>query len=172
MPPATTLSTRTAVPADLPTLLAFDPLASTDPARARRITDAVAAATCFVATDAHDTPVGYACFHHRFFGHGFVELLVTHPVHRRQGVATALITHCEHHACQTPRLYTSTNRSNAPMRSLLSKLDFTQTGSIDDLDEGDPELIYVKRIISHQNTARPFRRDPNESSPRTPPHPS
>jgi len=32
------------------------------------------------------------------------------------------------------------------MRTLLAKLDFTQTGTIEGLDEGDPELIYVKRF--------------------------
>jgi hypothetical protein len=32
------------------------------------------------------------------------------------------------------------------MRTLLANLGFTQTGTIDDLDEGDPELIYVKRL--------------------------
>jgi ribosomal protein S18 acetylase RimI-like enzyme len=148
------MTTRTASPEDLPALLALDPLAATNPARADQIRQAVAANTCFVATarpsspksHATDSPIGYACFHHRFFGHGLIELLVTHPAHRRQGVASALIRHCERHACQSQKLFTSTNRSNTPMRALLTKLGFTQTGAIDALDEGDPELIYVKRL--------------------------
>jgi len=145
---------RTATPADLPALLAFDACASTDPARTQLITDAVTSSTCFVATarpsspksDPHDHPLAFATFHHRFFGHVLIELLVTHPAHRRQGLATALIAHVERHACQTPKLFISTNRSNTPMRTLLANLGFTQTGTIDDLDEGDPELIYSKRL--------------------------
>jgi len=146
LPDPTTPATRTATSADLPTLLAFDPCARTDPARTQVITDAVAASTCLVATDADDCPVAYAIYQHRFFGHAFIELLVTHPAHRRRGLATALISHIERHACQTPQLFTSTNRSNTPMRTLLTNLDFTHTGTIDDLDESDPELIYVKRL--------------------------
>jgi ribosomal protein S18 acetylase RimI-like enzyme len=140
-----TPATRTAQPHDVGALLAFDPIAASDPRRADQIQDATAAGTCFVATDAADRPIGYACFHHRFFGHGMIELLVVHPGHRRRGVASTLIDHCARHACQTPKLFTSTNRSNTAMRGLLTKLGFAQTGSIDDLDEGDPELVYVKR---------------------------
>jgi GNAT superfamily N-acetyltransferase len=136
---------RTAQPHDLEALLAFDPIAATDARRADQIRDAIAAGTCFVATDAADRAIGYAWFHHRFFGHGMIELLVVHSDHRRRGVASALIDHCARHACQTPKLFTSTNRSNTPMRTLLAKLGFALTGSIDDLDEGDPELVYVKR---------------------------
>ena len=142
------LTTRTARPEDLPALRALDPLAATDVARRDHLAESLTAATCFVATDAHGRPIGYATFHHRFFGHGLIEFLVTHPAHRRQGVASALIQHCERHACQTPKLFTSTNRSNTPMRALLAKLGFTQTGTIDGLDEGDPELIYVKRLMT------------------------
>jgi ribosomal protein S18 acetylase RimI-like enzyme len=146
MRPSEPLLIRTATTDDLPAILAFDHRAATDPARRQLVTDAVHAGTCFVAADADGRPIAYAIYQHRFFGHVLIELLYTNPTHRRRGIATALITHCERHACQTPKLFISTNRSNTPMRTLLANLGFTHTGTIDDLDEGDPELIYVKRL--------------------------
>ena len=48
--------------------------------------------------------------------------------------------------CTTAKLFTSTNQSNAPMQALLNKLGYRQSGFIENLDEGDPELIYFKRL--------------------------
>ena len=45
-----------------------------------------------------------------------------------------------------PKLFTSTNRSNAPMQSLLAKLGYRPSGVIENLDEGDPELVYMKHV--------------------------
>jgi RimJ/RimL family protein N-acetyltransferase len=47
--------------------------------------------------------------------------------------------------CKTPKLFTSTNQSNKPMQKLLGKTGFTFCGQIDALDEGDPEMFYVKQ---------------------------
>jgi ribosomal protein S18 acetylase RimI-like enzyme len=146
MPTSPSPTTRTATDADLPVLFGFDHVAADDPARSRLITESVATGTCIVATDAEDRPIGYLIFQHRFFGHALIELVYTDAAHRRRGVATALISHCERRVCQTPKLFASTNQSNGPMRNLLAKLGFTQTGTIDALDEGDPELIHVKRL--------------------------
>lgn len=148
MPPSESPVIRTAAAGDLSAILGFDHLARTDPARRQLVTDAVHAGTCFVATDSAGRAIGYAIYQHRFFGHVLIELLYTDPAHRRRGVATALVSYCEAHACQTPKLFVSTNRSNAAMRGLLVKLGFVQTGTIEDLDEGDPELIYAKRVTA------------------------
>jgi len=37
------------------------------------------------------------------------------------------------------------------MRRLLKKLGYKRTGRIDNLDEGDPELIYFKRLAGSDN---------------------
>ena len=42
------------------------------------------------------------------------------------------------------KLWTSTNQSNAPMCALLSRLGFILSGQIDNLDDGDPELVFVR----------------------------
>ena len=72
-------------------------------------------------------------------------MLYVHPSHRRKGVGTQLIRHLEA-LCTTEKLFTSTNRSNAPMQALLPKLGYAPSGFVENLDEGDPELIYFKRV--------------------------
>lgn len=47
---------------------------------------------------------------------------------------------------QTEKLFTSTNLSNLPMQSLLVRLGYLLSGVIHHLDEGDPELVYVKYL--------------------------
>jgi hypothetical protein len=51
----------------------------------------------------------------------------------------------EHH-CQTPKIFTSTNRSNGHMQGLLKKLGYEPSGVIENLDEGDPEFVYMTRL--------------------------
>jgi hypothetical protein len=46
--------------------------------------------------------------------------------------------------CRTAKLFTSTNLSNLPMQPLLAKLGYKLSGVIHNLDEDDPELVYVK----------------------------
>jgi hypothetical protein len=79
----------------------------------------------------------------RFYGFPFVDLLVVAEAQRRHGVGSALMARCEadHDA---DRIFTSTNESNAPMRRLLEKAAWLASGRIDNLDPGDPELVFVK----------------------------
>ena len=57
----------------------------------------------------------------------------------------ALLRHMEL-CCRTPKLFTSTNQSNLSMQSLLAKLGYESSGLIHNLDEGDPEIVYFKRL--------------------------
>jgi GNAT superfamily N-acetyltransferase len=88
--------------------------------------------------------IGFAMLNYTFFGCGFIELLNIDPEYRRRGVGGALILYL-FQLCETAKLFTSTNESNIPMRNLLAKIGFLRCGFIDELDEGDPELIYVKK---------------------------
>jgi hypothetical protein len=49
---------------------------------------------------------------------------------------------------QTPKLFTSTNLSNLPMQALLAKLGYSLCGVINELDDNDPELVYVKHLTN------------------------
>jgi ribosomal protein S18 acetylase RimI-like enzyme len=88
---------------------------------------------------------GFVIFDDNFFGHGFVELLHVHPDCRRRGIATALMRAAELDA-PTEKLFTSTNQSNLPMQKLCERIGFVRSGVIENLDEGDPELVYFKRL--------------------------
>ena len=45
-------------------------------------------------------------------------------------------------AAGTEQVFTSTNTSNQPMRSLLQAEGWSFSGELDGLDEGDPELVF------------------------------
>jgi len=89
--------------------------------------------------------LGYALVHRHFYGYPFVELLVVHPDARRRGVGSALLAYVEK-TQPGEKLFTSTNQSNIVMQTLLEKSGYVRSGQIDNLDEGDPEIIYFKRL--------------------------
>jgi ribosomal protein S18 acetylase RimI-like enzyme len=98
----------------------------------------------FVAL-ADGRPIGVGEFHTQFFGHLFIELLLVDERHRRRGVARALIEACAT-AAPTDRLFTSTNTSNLAAQALFLGAGFQPSGSIENLDEGDPEIVYCKLL--------------------------
>jgi GNAT superfamily N-acetyltransferase len=125
-----------ATPGDLTAILAFDGA----PGRATEASDAVVSGRCSVARIG-DELVGF-CVGGTFFGHDFLELLVVTAEHRRQGVGTALVEGFVARSSGA-KVFTSTNASNGPMRALCERLGFVEAGTIDHLDEGDPEVVYV-----------------------------
>ena len=46
---------------------------------------------------------------------------------------------------KTSKVFSSTNQSNKRMQQLFHNLGFVKSGFIDNLDEGDPEMIYMKQ---------------------------
>ena len=103
---------------------------------------AIMARHCVVARES-GRALGFGVVDNSFFGNPFIELLIVHPDHRRHGVGEAIIRYVEK-TCPSPKLFTSTNESNLPMQKLCEKLGFIRSGYVENLDEGDPELIYFK----------------------------
>lgn len=134
---------RPALDSDAESIVSFDHIAQSDSRRKAFIRRAIAAGNCFVATY-DERIVGYGVLEHSFYDNGFVSMLYVHPERRRCGVGTALMRYLES-VCQTAKLFTSTNLSNLPMQSLLARLGYELSGVIHNLDEGDPELVYVKQ---------------------------
>jgi ribosomal protein S18 acetylase RimI-like enzyme len=129
---------------DFEALVAFDDVAKSSEQRRCQIENGLRDSEISVAL-VDGTPKGYALINYRFFGHPFVELLYVASEWRRIGIGSALIEHIQKHA-NGPKLFTSTNQSNEPMRALLHRLGFEESGIIHNLDPGDPELVFLTRL--------------------------
>jgi GNAT superfamily N-acetyltransferase len=137
------LELRLAQAEDVDAILAFDHLAETEIEREEFIRRKVGQSACYVAVQG--CLLGYAVLEYTFFEQGFVSLLYVRDENRRSGVGKTLMQHLEG-ICRTRKLFTSTNLSNRPMQALLARLGYHLSGVIHDLDEGDPELVYVKIV--------------------------
>ena len=136
---------RLAQPEDVEALFALDAIARGDRQRQTFIAHAVTCGQCWVAADAHDTSqlTGSGVLNDTFFDQPFIALVVVKDSARRRGIAAAIMRTLESQ-CRGGKLFTSTNASNAPMQGVLAQLGFIRSGQIDNLDDGDPELIFVK----------------------------
>lgn len=129
---------------DLDALVAFDDVAKSSEERHNQIEDGLRDSAVSVAL-VDGIPKGYALLNYRFFGHPFVELVYVASESRRSGIGASLIEHVQGLAIGS-RLFTSTNQSNEPMRAVLRRLGFQESGIIHNLDPGDPELVFFKRL--------------------------
>ena len=136
-------SIRPANALDIEALSAIDGLAQAGSPRRDFITRSVANGRCSVLVTANGQAAGYGVLDYAFYENGFVSMIYVDAALRRQGAGLLLLRHLES-LCQTAKLFTSTNLSNLPMQALLAKAGYRLSGVIHDLDEGDPELVYVK----------------------------
>ena len=135
---------RLAETKDIAAICSFDQLAEGDENRRTFIENSVRSGVAYVAI-LDSGIVGYVVLEYTFYAQGFIAMLYVHSDHRRKGIASALVRHVES-ICKTDKLFTSTNESNLPMQALMVKLGYVPSGVISNLDEGDPELVYFKRI--------------------------
>jgi len=89
--------------------------------------------------------VAYVVLHNHFFHDPIIDILIVGTAWRRRGIGRGMIRYLAS-VCRPPKLWTSTNLSNQPMQALLASEGFKMSGFIEGLDEGDPELIYLKLI--------------------------
>jgi ribosomal protein S18 acetylase RimI-like enzyme len=138
------ISIRPAVENDIGALCSLDLTARRESERREYIRREVASGNCFVAVTG-ETVIGYGVLNYTFYRNGSIDMLYIHSEYRRRGAGEALLRHMES-LCRTPKLFTSTNLSNLRMQSLLAKAGYELSGVIHNLDEGDPELVYLKRL--------------------------
>ena len=142
---AAPFSMRPANALDIEALAAIDLLARTSVQRREFIMRSVAHGRCSVLVTRDGHPAGYGVLDYSFYEYGFVPLIYVDAAQRCLGGGRLLLRHLKG-LCQTPKLFTSTNLSNLAMQALLRKMDYRLSGVIHDLDENDPELVYVKYL--------------------------
>ena len=135
---------REATVADIDELVRLDTIAPHDSTRKFFIRKWVDDGECFVAVKA-DCIVGYGVLNYSFFHLGNVDMLMIHSEFRQQGIGRKLLRHLETR-CKTKKFWVTTNLSNQPMQKLLASEGFVLSGFVDNLDEGDPELIFLKNL--------------------------
>ena len=136
---------ETASAQDLARIIAMDPRVQDTPGRREYLERAGGAGECLVARDG-DGVAGFAVFNRSFFEQPFIALLYVEPAMRRRGIARGLVEHIGA-ICPGEKLFTSTNESNVVMRQVCDALGFGRSGCIENLDEGDPEIVYILRLV-------------------------
>ncbi|HSQ00803.1 MAG TPA: GNAT family N-acetyltransferase [Candidatus Dormibacteraeota bacterium] len=97
-----------------------------------------------VAED-HDEVVGFLAYRTDWFQCTFVTLVIVAERARRRGVARALFEAVEREA-PGPRLFSSSEETNAVSIQMHRALGFIPSGFIDNLPQGYRELLYYKRL--------------------------
>lgn len=134
--------TRLAGTRDRRALVALDPAAEKDLQRRETIDSAIAARRCWTA-ERSGRVVGYGILSRNFFHRDFIETVFVAEDARRMGAGSALLSAMER-AVREDRVFTSANEANAPMRALLDKSHYRESGRIENLDTQDPELVFAK----------------------------
>lgn len=92
-----------------------------------------------------DKVVAYLIFNTQFFECSFVSLLIVSPNERRKGYASILLSYFASMS-PTEKIFSSTNESNTIMQKVFLANGYEKSGIVQNLDEGDSELLYFKRV--------------------------
>jgi ribosomal protein S18 acetylase RimI-like enzyme len=93
-----------------------------------------------------DDVVGMLAYRTDWFQCTFVSLVGVRPQSRRQGVARTLFQHLEG-LSPSPRVFSSTEETNAASIRMHAALGFSPSGHIDNLPQGYRELLFYKRLL-------------------------
>jgi GNAT superfamily N-acetyltransferase len=108
-----------------------------------------------LVADEHDEVIGVIAYRTDWFQCTMVSLVAVRPDRRRAGVARALYAAVER-ISPSPRLFSSTEETNAVSIQMHTALGFVPSGHIDNLPQGYRELLFYKRIgpVAHERSGR------------------
>ena len=126
---------------DLEPIVAIDQQVIGHANRRGEIEKAIREQACLIIKEGKAT--GFLLFNTQFFENAFVSLIIIAPEERRKGYASSLLKYFEK-ISPTEKIFSSTNQSNIEMQKVFQKNGYTPSGKIENMDPGDPELIYFK----------------------------
>jgi ribosomal protein S18 acetylase RimI-like enzyme len=88
---------------------------------------------------------GFVVWDRGFYARPFLWMLGVDPAHQHLGIASELIENVER-LNEGFGVYTSTNESNTVMQRLLTNRGFMPVGRLENLDPGDPEVFFFKKL--------------------------
>jgi ribosomal protein S18 acetylase RimI-like enzyme len=106
------------------------------------IENAIELEHCIIAKE-EENIVGFLIYDTNFFECSFISLIIVSSSKRRKGYASLLMDYMIS-TSPTTKVFSSTNRSNINMQKVFNTNGFIQSGIVENLDEGDPEIIYFK----------------------------
>ncbi|MGM0750773.1 MAG: GNAT family N-acetyltransferase [Bacillota bacterium] len=128
---------------DLASLIQIDSQVIGNESRHKQIQEAILEKRCLVVKEG-EAAAGFLLFNTHFFDNTFVSLIIVSPGERRKGNASLLLKHVEE-ISSTNKIFSSTNRSNRQMQKTFQVNGYSQSGMIENLDPGDPEIVYYKQ---------------------------
>jgi hypothetical protein len=111
--------------------------------RKKQIETAIQHERCLVIHEQSEL-AGFLLYHTEFFECCFVSLLMIKPSFQRKGLAKALLMSMDIFS-PTNKIFSSTNQSNEVMHNVFERFGYIKSGIIENLDEDDPEIIYLKK---------------------------
>jgi ribosomal protein S18 acetylase RimI-like enzyme len=130
---------------DFRRIASIDPLSLASKSRQTWLRESIHARAVWVLA-AGTVVKGYAILTRSFFQRPFIEQLYVANDDRRRGHGECLLSRLEKTCRRHGEVWTSTNRSNQPMRQLLKKRGFVRHGRVTGLDKGDAEIFYSKSL--------------------------
>jgi GNAT superfamily N-acetyltransferase len=98
-----------------------------------------------IVADADESIVGLLAYRIDWFQCTFVSLVVVREDFRRRGIAREMFRAVEAMS-PTPRLFSSTEETNAASIRMHAALGFQPSGHLDNLPQGSRELVFYRRI--------------------------
>ncbi|MDX8290800.1 GNAT family N-acetyltransferase [Metabacillus indicus] len=129
--------------ADLNRLVEIDSEVIGHSSRREIIKRAIENGQCLIAKEEEEI-AGFLIHDTSFFECAFISLVIVSPSKRRRGFASLLIDYMVSSSA-TEKIFSSTNRSNTGMQKVFHSNGFVESGMVENLDEGDPEVIYFKK---------------------------
>lgn len=127
---------------DLQSIVQIDSEVIGNTSREVLIENAIKQGRCILVKEKNEA-AGFAIYDTNFFECTFISLVIVPPAKRRKGYASQLLNELVR-TSPTEKVFSSTNRSNLSMQKVFEANGFVESGIVENLDEGDSEIIYFK----------------------------